>query len=260
MIGLLLVQLLRAAGCGQVIAVDLDPSRLELACELGATHVLRGGQPDDAASALELTGGRGADVAFEAVGVTGPLDTAAHCLRKGGTLTLIGNLAPRVDLPLQFVVTRQIRLQGACASAGEYPTCIDLIARGAVRAGPLISAVAPLSEGDAVVPAAPPGGAGAGQGSAGGRLRRSGKREARSGNGEGPASVSAAESWRMIPGELSLSLTKGPELVRGCGAMVGIGLLSPPPRVLLLAPRGRPPYSRFPLPASRCLPEECVSA
>jgi len=48
---------------------------------------------------------------------------------------------------LQSVVTRQIRLQGSCASCGEYPACIDLMSRGAIRVDPLISAVAPLSEG-----------------------------------------------------------------------------------------------------------------
>jgi threonine dehydrogenase-like Zn-dependent dehydrogenase len=47
------------------------------------------------------------------------------------------------------VVTRQIRLQGSCASSGEYPAVIDLLSRGAIRVDPLISAVAPLAEGPA---------------------------------------------------------------------------------------------------------------
>ena len=50
-------------------------------------------------------------------------------------------------IPLQSVVTRQIRLQGSCASNGEYPQCIELMASGAIRVDPLISAVAPLQEG-----------------------------------------------------------------------------------------------------------------
>jgi L-iditol 2-dehydrogenase len=44
-------------------------------------------------------------------------------------------------------VSRQIRLQGSCASSGEYPRCIELLASGAIQVQPLISAVAPLSEG-----------------------------------------------------------------------------------------------------------------
>jgi L-iditol 2-dehydrogenase len=68
-------------------------------------------------------------------------------VRKGGTLTLIGNLSPKIELPLQSVVTREVRLQGSCASSGEYPECIDLVASGAMRVEPLITAVAPLEEG-----------------------------------------------------------------------------------------------------------------
>jgi L-iditol 2-dehydrogenase len=50
-------------------------------------------------------------------------------------------------LPLQAVVSRQIRLQGSCASNGEYPVAIDLMSRGVIRVDSLISAVAPLREG-----------------------------------------------------------------------------------------------------------------
>jgi L-iditol 2-dehydrogenase len=64
-------------------------------------------------------------------------------------VTLVGNVSPSADLPLQAVVSRQIRLQGSCASNGEFPICIDLISRGAIQVEPLISAVAPLTEGPA---------------------------------------------------------------------------------------------------------------
>jgi len=59
----------------------------------------------------------------------------------------VGNLALTVELPLQDVVTRQVRLQGSCASAGEYPAAIEMLAKGAIQVDPLISAVAPLEEG-----------------------------------------------------------------------------------------------------------------
>jgi L-iditol 2-dehydrogenase len=83
----------------------------------------------------------------EAVGAEKPLITAISCVRRGGTVTLIGNLAPVVQIPLQTVVTKQIRLQASCASAGEYQECIDLMELGVIRVDPLISAVAPLSDG-----------------------------------------------------------------------------------------------------------------
>jgi L-iditol 2-dehydrogenase len=68
-------------------------------------------------------------------------------VRRGGAVTLIGNIAQQVSIPLQKVVTRQIRLQGSCASAGEYPEAIDLVARGKIKVAPLISAIVPLSDG-----------------------------------------------------------------------------------------------------------------
>ena len=58
--------------------------------------------------------------------------------RKGGTVTLVGNLVPCVSMPLQMVVTRELSLLGSCASSGEYPVCIDLMTRGAVDVAPLI--------------------------------------------------------------------------------------------------------------------------
>jgi L-iditol 2-dehydrogenase len=68
-------------------------------------------------------------------------------VRKGGTVVLVGNIAPNVNLPLQKVVTRQIRLQGSCASAGEYPQAIEWMAAGKIQVKPLITAIAPLEEG-----------------------------------------------------------------------------------------------------------------
>jgi L-iditol 2-dehydrogenase len=62
-------------------------------------------------------------------------------------VTLIGNVVPAVEIPLQVVVSRQIRLQGTAASAGEYPECIDMLASGRVNLKPLISMVAPLEDG-----------------------------------------------------------------------------------------------------------------
>jgi L-iditol 2-dehydrogenase len=144
MIGLLVIQALKRAGCGRVIAVDIDEAR-----ELGADEQLNPQAADVPAFVREATGGRGADVAIEVVGATEPLVTAVKSLRKGGVLTMVGNLSPQVELPLQWVVTREVRLQGSCASSGEYPVCLDLMARGLVRVDPLISAVAPLEEGAA---------------------------------------------------------------------------------------------------------------
>ncbi len=94
-----------------------------------------------------MTGNRGADAAFDAVGIDASLMTAISSLRKGGALTLIGNLSSNVNLPLQTVVTGEFTINGSCASRGEYPACLDMIAAGTVDVDALITAVAPLAEG-----------------------------------------------------------------------------------------------------------------
>lgn len=147
MIGLLIIQLLRINGCGKIIAVDMVPEKLELAKKFGATDIIRADESNVPAEVYKLTGNRGADISFEAVGLTPTVRSAVESLKKGGTLTLVGNLKPSVELPLQLVVTRQLSLNGSCASAGEYPECLDLIASGKVDVDSFISAVAPLEEG-----------------------------------------------------------------------------------------------------------------
>lgn len=147
MIGLFVVQALRVAGCENIIAVDIDPDKLTLARSLGAAHTVNAGETDAVRTIRELTGGLGADIALEVVGSTPTVKAGVECLRKGGTLVLVGNLSPTVELPLQSVVTREIRLQGSCASCGDYPECLDLIGSGKINVDYMLSAVAPLQEG-----------------------------------------------------------------------------------------------------------------
>jgi L-iditol 2-dehydrogenase len=147
MIGLLTLQALRLAGCSNVFVVDLDPSRLKLAIGLGASTALCATRAELISQILDLTKGRGVDIALEAVGINETVRTAIDCVRKGGAVTLVGNIEPEVKLPLQKVVTRQIRLQGSCASAGEFPQAIELVGSGRIQVKPLITAVAPLEEG-----------------------------------------------------------------------------------------------------------------
>ena len=147
MIGLALTQALRAAGCGCLIVVDVAEGRLALAKEFGASDTVNSSSANAAREILDLTNGRGADAAFEAVGVGATVNLAIGCLRKGGALALIGNLVPKIEFPLQAAVTRELSIHGSCASRGEYPAALDMLARGALKPERLISAVAPLTEG-----------------------------------------------------------------------------------------------------------------
>ncbi|MEZ5354081.1 MAG: galactitol-1-phosphate 5-dehydrogenase [Bryobacteraceae bacterium] len=146
MIGLLVVQALKKAGAGRIIAVDLEDNKLELAKSLGATDLLNPSRDDVPRAIQDMTGGRGADVAMDAVGATAPIKTCVASVRKGGAVTLIGNITPSIELPLQAVVSREITLYGSCASNGEYPECIALMSSGDIQVAPIISAKAPLEE------------------------------------------------------------------------------------------------------------------
>jgi L-iditol 2-dehydrogenase len=148
MIGLLAVQAYRVYGCKRILAVDLDEGRLRMGKDAGADETFLATDPQLLSKLAAATDG-GPDIAVEVVGAQSSILTAIHAVRRGGTVTLIGNLAPKVEIPLQIVVTRQLRLLGSCASAGEYPECIELMERGAIKVEPLISAEAPLSEGAA---------------------------------------------------------------------------------------------------------------
>jgi L-iditol 2-dehydrogenase len=74
------------------------------------------------------------------------VQTAINSVSKGGHVTLVGNVSPTVELPLQAVVTRELTLHGTCASSGEYPECIELMASGAIDVRPLLSAATSLEE------------------------------------------------------------------------------------------------------------------
>ena len=127
--------------------VDLAEEKLELAKKLGAELGINPEKTDAVAAIREATDGHGADVAMEVVGATPTVQTAIEATRKGGHVTLVGNLAPTVEFPLQSVVTRELTVHGTCGSNGEYPECMDLIARGIIQVEPLISAKASLEEG-----------------------------------------------------------------------------------------------------------------
>lgn len=146
-IGLLIIQALKAAGCSKIYASDLSEARLELARELGADEVFPAKAGGLKEAMLERTNGQGVDVAMEVVGISPTLTAAIECVRKGGHVGLVGNLAQKTDFPLQLVVTRELTVFGCCASAGEYPRALEEIAAGRIRVEPLTSAVRPLEEG-----------------------------------------------------------------------------------------------------------------
>ncbi len=149
-VGLVALQAIRLKGAGKIIVTDLSPSRLEMARAMGADITIRADAPDMLEQLFAATGPRGADATLEAVGIQTTIDTALEITRKGGSLTLIGNVAPRVEMGLQSITSREITLYGVCACNGEIAACVELIASGRINVDPFISDYARIEDGQAV--------------------------------------------------------------------------------------------------------------
>jgi len=148
-IGLLALQVAKAMGAQPIIAVDIDQAKLDTALANGADAAVNSSDPDALQQILAQTpDGKGVDVAMDATGIEATVDLCLRSVALNGAVVLIGNLAPTISFPLQWVVTRQISLFGTCASAGEYPECLQLIADGKVDVEALISAAVPLADGN----------------------------------------------------------------------------------------------------------------
>jgi S-(hydroxymethyl)mycothiol dehydrogenase len=126
----------RLAGAAKIIAVDIDPRKLEMATELGATHTVDASAADPVLAIQELTDGNGADVCIEAVGNPKVFEQAFYARDLAGTLVQVGVPDPemRIDLPMIDFFGRGGRLKpswyGDCLPARDFPMLVDLHLQG----------------------------------------------------------------------------------------------------------------------------------
>jgi len=126
----------RLAGASTVIAIDLDPGKLALAREFGATEVIDASAEDVVEAVRALTGGHGADVCIEAVGHPTVMEQAFYARDLAGTLVQVGVPTPdmRIDLPMIEFFGRGGRLKpswyGDCLPARDFPVLVDLYLQG----------------------------------------------------------------------------------------------------------------------------------
>ena len=120
-IGLAAINAAKIAGAGQIIAIDPVAEKRALAARLGATHGFAPDTPDLAKTLAALTGG-GVDYAIEAVGRTDTAELAWALLKRGGTATILGMIAPgkAVSLPGPSFLTGK-RLQGSLLGSTRFP-------------------------------------------------------------------------------------------------------------------------------------------
>ena len=126
----------KLAGAAIVIAVDLDPGKLELATEFGATHTVDASAGDPVEAIKGLTGGNGADVCIEAVGHPKVMEQAFLARDLAGTLVQVGVPTPdmRIDLPMIEFFGRGGALKpswyGDCLPSRDFPMLVDLYVGG----------------------------------------------------------------------------------------------------------------------------------
>ncbi|WP_017586196.1 S-(hydroxymethyl)mycothiol dehydrogenase [Nocardiopsis ganjiahuensis] len=126
----------RLAGANRIIAVDLEDRKLEWARGFGATHTVNAAQTDPVEAIRELTGGFGADVVIDAVGIPKTYEQAFYARDLAGTVVLVGVPTPemRLELPLLDVFGRGGALKsswyGDCLPSRDFPMLIDLYTQG----------------------------------------------------------------------------------------------------------------------------------
>jgi len=150
-IGLSIVQGARLAGAARIVVSDPVAERREVAGRLGATHVIDPGSEDVVGRCHELTGGIGADYAFDAAGSAALVQSAIQAARKGGTIVLVG--AVPIDQPVTISPAALFGLQekklvgcilGSCNSQRDIPRFVALWRAGRLDLEGLISAIHPL--------------------------------------------------------------------------------------------------------------------
>jgi S-(hydroxymethyl)glutathione dehydrogenase/alcohol dehydrogenase len=135
-VGSNLIQLARAFGAGQIIAIDIRHDKLAAATALGATHGVNAAQADPVAEVLEITGGRGVDVAIEALGRPDTVVNAFMMTRDGGRVVVVG-IAPgttTAGIEITRLVRRGIQLMGSYGSRvrTDMPDVLGLAAHGLI--------------------------------------------------------------------------------------------------------------------------------
>jgi S-(hydroxymethyl)glutathione dehydrogenase / alcohol dehydrogenase len=145
-VGLNVIQGARIAGAGEIIAIDMNETKLQMAKDFGATATINASQSDAVSQVMEMTGQRGADVAFEVIGMQQTIDQTITMTRRGGQAILVG--VPKMDamimLPAFFgVVLAEKTIKGCWYGSSnvqkDVPKLIELYKKGDLKLDELIS-------------------------------------------------------------------------------------------------------------------------
>ena len=142
----------RLAGAHTIIAVDIDPTKLEWAKKFGATHVIDSSKVDPVDAIREITDGNGVDVAIEAIGLPITYEQAFYSRDLAGTVVLVGvpNPEMKIELPMIEIFGRGGTLKsswyGDCLPSRDFPMLIDLYLQGRLELDLFVSETIGLNE------------------------------------------------------------------------------------------------------------------
>ncbi|MFQ5712095.1 MAG: zinc-binding dehydrogenase, partial [Candidatus Geothermarchaeales archaeon] len=148
-IGIMHMQVAKIRGAERVVMIDPVDERLEVAEKMGADETINPRREKPVERVKQLTGGRGADVVIEAVGLPETWEQALEMVKKGGTVLEFGGCPPgtRVGLEADLLHYGEVALLGAFhAKPHDFEVALSLIASGAVRVKPLITREMGLGE------------------------------------------------------------------------------------------------------------------
>jgi len=152
-VGLNVIQIGRAFGASQIIAIDVRDDKLEIAKRMGATDVINATTANVTERVKELTGGRGVDVAFEVLGRPETFTQAFEIIRDGGRMVAVGIAAGTTTAPVEItrLVRRGLRIIGSygARTRADMPEILRLAAGGAFRPETMVTQRFSLNEADA---------------------------------------------------------------------------------------------------------------
>lgn len=138
-VGLAALMTARFYSPARIIMIDLDPNRLGVARELGATDTINSGTTDAVAAVMQMTGGRGVDVAIEAVGIPQTFAICEAVVAAGGTLANMGVHGSKVDLHLERLWSHNITLTTRLVDTVTTPMLLKTVEAGTLHPGKLIT-------------------------------------------------------------------------------------------------------------------------
>lgn len=138
------------AGASTIVAIDLDDRKLEWAKQFGATHTCNAGTTDPVEYVKSVTGGHGADVCIEAIGLPAVYRQAFEARDLAGTVVLVGVPNPTATLELPFIEVfgrggaLKSSWYGDCLPSRDFPMLIDLYRQGRLDLDRFVSETIPL--------------------------------------------------------------------------------------------------------------------